>query len=334
MRRKKLFFLIGGAALVIALAAAVLLVVVPQERSPEIVLRAADDHGMSYPTTQGLVKMGQLLHRWTRGRIEVQVFPKAQLGPERETIRKTQEGVIDINRVNVNPVTAVEPKLKVFSLPYLFRDLPHLHTVVDGPIGKELLAELRDEGLIGLAYYDSGQRSFYTSTGPIRSPEDLEGLRIRVQKAEIMADIVRAMGAEPVRLTFEEVYMGLQTGVVDGAENNYPSWITKGHHEVARFYSMDAHVRTPEVILFSRRTWEELTPEDRRLVRKAAEESVPYQRELWAQEVAEAKRRAREAGAEIITDIDIEPFRKATEAVYEEHARGLEDLVERIRAVE
>lgn len=326
--------LIAAAAVAVAATVAATVLLARGSDEPEIVLKAADDHEMSYPTTQGLVRMAELLDRWSRGRIEVQVFPAAQLGSEQETIRKTQEGVIDINRVNINPVTAVEPKLKVFSLPYLFRSLEHLHNVVDGDIGAELLAELRDEGLIGLAYYDSGQRSFYTSVTPIRKPADLEGLHIRVQKAQIMSDIVRAMGGVPVRLAFEEVYTGLQTGVIDGAENNYPSWITKGHHEVARYYTEDAHVRTPEVILFSRQTWDELTPEDRRMVKRAAEESVPYQRRLWAEKVSEAKQRAREAGVEIITDLPMQSFIQATESVYDEHAAGLEELVERIRHVQ
>jgi tripartite ATP-independent transporter DctP family solute receptor len=328
---RRTLVLIAAALLVLAGGTGAILL--SNGNGPEIVLRAADDHEMSYPTTQGLVRMGELLHDWTRGRIEVQVYPSAQLGSEKETIRKTQEGVIDINRVNVNPVTQVEPILKVFSLPYLFRSTDHLHKVVDGPIGKELLAELRDEGLIGLAYYDSGQRSFYTSVRPIRSPKDLEGLRIRVQKAEIMSDVVRSMGGIPIQLAFEEVYTGLQTGVVDGAENNYPSWVTKGHYEIARYYSMDAHVRTPEVILFSRKTWNRLSPEDRRLVREAAEQSVPYQRRLWREKVEEARARAREAGTEMIRVDDIQPFIEATRSVYEQHAEGLRDYVERIRAV-
>jgi tripartite ATP-independent transporter DctP family solute receptor len=304
------------------------------EQEPEIILRAADDHELSYPTSQGLVRMGELLEQWSDGRIEVRVYPQAQLGSERETIRKTRQGLIDINRVNINPVTTIEPTLKALALPYIFRSAEHMHRVVDGEIGRELLENLEDSDLIGLGYYDSGQRSFYSSAGPIRSIEDLEGQRIRVQKAPIMEDMVRAVGAVPVQMAFEEVYTGLQTGVIQGAENNFPSWVTKGHYEVARYYTLDAHVRAPEVILFSKKTWEGLEPGDRDLIRRAAEESVPYQRKLWEEKVEDSIEKAREAECEIITDIERAPFVEAMESVYEKHAGELMDYVERIRAVE
>lgn len=334
MNRKTLILLLP---VTIVLAATVLwLTLLSPNRSSEenIVLKAADDHELTYPTTQGLIKMGDLLKEWTRGRITVQVYPLAQLGSEKETIEQTKLGAIDINRVNINPLTQTEPSLKVFSLPYLFRDAEHMHKVVDGPIGREMLEKLESSGLIGLGYYDSGQRSFYNSVKPIRSIEDLQGLKIRVQKAEIMQDLVRAVGAEPIRLAFEEVYTGLQTGVIHGAENNYPSWITKGHYEVAKYYSMDSHVRTPEIILFSKKTWDRLSEEDQQLIRRAAQESVPYQRKLWREKVEAAIHKAREAGCEVITDIDISSFRDAMEPVYSIHGKNLNEYIERIRAVE
>lgn len=334
MNRKTLTLLLP---IIVILAAAVLwfAVISPARSSGEnIVLKAADDHELTYPTTQGLIRIGDLLKEWTRGRITVQVYPSAQLGSEKETIEQTQLGAIDINRVNINPLTQIEPSLKVFSLPYLFRDAEHMHKVVDGPVGREMLEKLESSGLVGLGYYDSGQRSFYNSVKPIRSIEDLQGLKIRVQKAEIMHDLVRAVGAEPIRLAFEEVYTGLQTGVIHGAENNYPSWITKGHYEVAKYYTMDAHVRTPEIILFSKKTWDRLAERDQQLIRRAVQESIPYQRRLWHEKVQDSIAKAREAGCEIITDIDISPFRKAMEPVYTTHGKNLSEYIERIRAVE
>jgi tripartite ATP-independent transporter DctP family solute receptor len=314
--------------------AAALLLAGCAEREPEIVLRAADDHELSYPTSQGLVRMGKLIEEWSDGRIRVRVYPQAQLGSERETIQKTTEGLIDINRVNINPVTTLEPALKALALPYIFRSAEHMHKVVDGEIGRELLGKLEDSGLVGLGYYDSGQRSFYSSAGPIRGIEDLDGLRIRVQKAPIMEDMVRAVGAVPVQMAFEEVYTGLQTGVIQGAENNFPSWVTKGHYEVARYYTLDAHVRAPEVILFSKKRWDALSAADQKLIRRAARESVPYQRALWKEKVEDSIAKAREAECEIITEIDREPFVEAMERVYETHAADLMHYVERIRAVE
>ncbi len=334
MNRKTLTLLLP---LILVLAAALFwfAVISPTRSTGEnIVLKAADDHELTYPTTQGLIRIGDLLKEWTRGRITVQVYPSAQLGSEKETIEQTQLGAIDINRVNINPLTQIEPSLKVFSLPYLFRDAEHMHKVVEGPVGREMLEKLESSGLVGLGYYDSGQRSFYNSVKPIRSIEDLQGLKIRVQKAEIMHDLVRAVGAEPIRLAFEEVYTGLQTGVIHGAENNYPSWITKGHYEVAKYYTMDAHVRTPEIILFSKKTWDRLSEKDRQLIRRAAQESIPYQRRLWHEKVEASIEKAREAGCEIITNIDISPFRDAMEPVYTTHGKELAEYIERIRAVE
>ena len=326
-RRIRVTLLLSTAALLAAVTAC-------NRTEPEIVLRAADDHELSYPTTQGLIRMGELLEEWSDGRIRVRVYPQAQLGSEQETIAKTQVGEIDINRVNINPVTTIAPSLKALALPYIFESAKHMHAVLDGEIGRELLNSLEQAGLIGLGYYDSGQRSFYSSTGPIRDISDLEGLRIRVQKAQIMEDMVRAVGAIPVKMAFEDVYTGLHTGVIQGAENNFPSWVTKGHFEVARFYTLDAHVRVPEIILFSKKSWDKLDSEDRKLIRRAAQESIPYQRRLWEQKVADSIATAEEAECEIITTIDREPFVQAMASVYEEHAAGLMDYVERIRAVE
>lgn len=298
-----------------------------------IVLKAADDHELTYPTTQGLLEMGDLLEEWSNGRITVVVYPSAQLGSERETIELTRTGEIDINRVNINPLTQIVPEFKALALPYIFRNAEHMHRVVDGELGRELMQYLEEKGLIGLGFYDSGQRSFYNSMRPIRSIEDLHGLRIRVQKAEIVMDMVRALGAVPIPMSFEEVYTGLQTGVVHGAENNYPSWVTKGHFETARFYTQDEHSRVPEIILFSKKTWDRLTPEDRDLIRTAARESIPFQRSLWEAMVSESTEKALAAGCRIITDIDKEPFVEAMEPVYQEHAVDLMPIIERIRAV-
>jgi tripartite ATP-independent transporter DctP family solute receptor len=302
-------------------------------RGERMVLKAADDHELGYPTTQGLVRMGKLLQDWTGGRITVVVYPLAQLGSEQETIELTRRGIIDINRVNINPVTQIVPEFKAFALPYIFRDIDHMHRVVDGEIGRELMKTLENTGLVGLGFYDSGQRSFYNSIRPVRSVKDLEGLRIRVQKAEIMMDMVRALGAEPIPMSFEEVYTGLQTGIIDCAENNYPSWVTKGHFETARFYTQNEHSLVPEIILFSKLTWDRISEQDRALSLKAARESIPYQRELWKQMVAESIEKALSAGCEIITDVDKEPFIRAMEPVYAKHSSGLEPIIERIRAV-
>ncbi len=299
----------------------------------KIVLKAADDHELTYPTTQGLLKMAELLKKWSHGRITMIVYPSAQLGSERETIKKTRDGEIDINRVNINPITQIVPQFKAFALPYIFRSAGHMHKVVDGEIGKELMEYLKKKGFIGLGFYDSGQRSFYNSVRPIRSVADLKGLRIRVQKAEITIDMVKALGAIPIPISFEEVYTALRTGVIQGAENNYPSWITKGHFETAKYYTQDEHLRVPEIILFSKKRWDTLSPDDKELIKRAAEESIPYQRKLWEKIVEKSKEKALATGCEIITNIDKGPFIKAMEPVYRKHASKLKDIVKRIQAV-
>lgn len=317
----------------LVLAAALVLTAGGRPEGERIVLKASDDHELSYPTTQGLVRMGELLDRWTRGRITVVVYPLAQLGYEPETVELTQRGAIDIDRVNITTVTQIVPEFTAFALPYIFRDDYHMHRVVDGEIGRELMRHLEDRGLVGLGFYDSGQRSFYNAVRPVRTPADLAGLRIRVQRAEIMMDTVRALGAVPIPMNFEDVYTGLQTGMIDGAENNYPSWVTKGHFETARFYTQDEHSRAPEIILFSKLTWDRLSVEDRALVSRAALESIPYQRELWGLVVEESLRKARAAGCQIVTDVERAPFVDAMGPVYAKYAASLKPLIDRIAAV-
>jgi tripartite ATP-independent transporter DctP family solute receptor len=303
-----------------------------EDGTKRIVLKAADDHELSYPTTQGLVKMGDLLAEWTEGRITVEVYHSAQLGSEKETIEQTQFGAIDINRVNLNPLTQLEPELKLFALPYIFRDEAHMEKTLNGQIGEEMLGKLERRNLIGLGYYNSGQRSFYARK-PLRSMADLKGLKIRVQKAQLMLAACEAVGASPTPMAFEEVYTSLQTGVIDGAENNFPSWITKGHYEVAKHYLMDEHSRVPEVILFSKLTWEKLSEEDRALIRKAARESVPYQWKLWSEKVEESLRKAEEAGCQIVRLEDKTEFVDAMRDVYAEHAADLTEWIERVQNV-
>jgi tripartite ATP-independent transporter DctP family solute receptor len=305
-----------------------------REEGPRILLKAAEDHELSYPTTQGLVRMGELLEKWTRGRISIVVYPLAQLGPESQTIESTQRGDIDIDRVNINVVTNIVPEFTAFALPYIFRDDAHMHKVVDGEIGRELMRNLEPKGLVGLGFYDSGARSFYNSIRPVRTPSDLRGLRIRVQNAEIMLDTVSALGAIPIPMTFEDVYTGLQTGLIDGAENNYPSWVTKGHFETARYYTQDEHSRVPEIILFSKIVWDGLSASDQELIRKAAQDSVPYQRSLWESMVTESIRAAESAGCAIITDVDRQAFIEAMKPVYQKYSEGMQPLIDRIRAVQ
>lgn len=300
---------------------------------PTMTLRAADDHPMDYPTTQGLKYIADTVEKRTNGRITIKIYPSAQLGAEKKTVEMTQMGALDINRVSVAPVTEFVPALNVLSLPYIFRDEDHYWKVLSGEVGQALLAEISKFRMRGLAYYDSGARSFYTVRKPIRSPADLKGLKIRVQKARVMMDTIEALGASPVPMAFEEVYSALQTGVIDGAENNPPSLaISTSHWEVAKFYSLDGHTRVPEVVLMSEGTWNKLSKEDQKVIQQAARESVDVQRRLWKEYTEKAMQKIRGKGIEVIR-VNVLDFQKAMKPVYDTYRPQYGQWIDRILAV-
>lgn len=301
----------------------------------EVVLRAADNQPEDYPTVQGLYHMADYLESASDGRITMDVFPGGQLGDERSTIEQVQLGVIDVVRTSTSPVGEFYEPMGVYSLPYIFRSETHMWKVVQGPIGRELLDGLQEADLVGLAYYDSGSRNFYTTDTPIRSAEDLQGLRMRTQQSQVVLDMMEALGAEPVPMAFEEVYSSLETGVIDGAENNFPSYGPFGvrHYEVAPYFTLDGHARVPEVVMISQQTWDSLSPEDQMLVREAALASVPVQAALWDDLSNESREAVVEAGSEIIT-VDTSEFQDAMDPLYEQYGEAYGDLVDRILATE
>jgi len=304
-------------------------------QAQDIVLRAADNQPEDYPTVQGLLFMADYLEAATDGRITMEVFPGGQLGDERSTIEQVQLGVIDVVRTSTSPVGEFYEPIGVFSLPYIFRGESHMWKVVNGAIGRELLDGLQDADLVGLAYYDSGSRNFYTTETPIRSVADLSGLRIRTQQSQVVLDMMEALGAEPVPLAFAEVYSSLQTGVIDGAENNFPSYGPSGvrHYEVAPYFTLDGHARVPEVVMISKSTWDRLSTEDQMLVREAALASVTVQAALWDDLSGASRDAVIEAGSEIIT-VDVSEFQAAMAPLYEQYGPAFGDLVDRILAVE
>lgn len=302
----------------------------------DTVLRSSDTHPDGYPTVAAVEYMGELIEERTDGRISVEVFHSAQLGEEADTIEQTRFGVIDLNRVSLGPFNGLVPETKVPSLPYIFRSTDHMRRVMDGPIGDEILAAFEPHGLIGLAFYDGGARSFYNSQRPVTALEDLEGLKFRVMQSDLFVDMVDALGANATPMPYGEVYSSIQTGVIDGAENNPPSYDTSGHYEVAGYYTLDEHLIVPEVLVMSKQTWDTLSAEDQQIIREAAKESVPYMRERWDAQVAESMDRVAESGVEIITEIDKQPFIDAMAPVYERYVDTpeLQDLVARIQATE
>jgi tripartite ATP-independent transporter DctP family solute receptor len=261
----------------------------------------------------------------------MQVYSGAQLGGEKETIEMTQMGTIAINRVNTAPLVSFVPKMGAFSMPFLFRDADHLWKVLEGPIGKDMAKELEKSGLVGLVYYDSGARSFYTKNKAINTPEDAKGQKIRVQQTKVFVDTVNAMGASATPMGYGEVYSGLQTGIIDGAENNPPSLWTMKHYEVCKYFALDEHSMVPEIVLMSKKIWDTLSPEDQKIVAQAATESGVFQKKAWA-EYNDKSMKELVAKGVIISKPDKAPFQAIVAPMYEKYPE-YKEVISQIQAV-
>ena len=299
-------------------------------------LRASDVHDAGYPTVRGLQAMSDRLDVATGGRIHLKIYPGAQLGDERDMLEMTIFGGIDISRTSIAPLNSIVPETGVFSLPFLFRSTDHMRRVLDGPVGDEILAGLEPHGLIGLAYYDAGARNLYNRLRPVRSPADMQGMKIRVMNSMVFVDMISTLGGNATPMGFAQVYESLALGAIDGAENNWPSFESSRHFEVATHYSVTEHVMVPEVVVMSRYRWRKLSPEDRALLRRAARDSVGVMRRLWDARVRVSHDAMVAAGIDIVYDIDRQPFMDAMRPLYDRYLQdpALRDLVERIRAVD
>ncbi|WP_029416695.1 TRAP transporter substrate-binding protein [Brevundimonas bacteroides] len=280
-------------------------------------LRVADTHPVGYPTVAAVDHFGRLISERTDGRLRLRNYAGGQLGEEKDTLEITVFGGLDINRVNLAPLNPIEPMTLVPSLPFLFQSTDHMRRSLDGAPGRTILGALERHGLIGLAFYDSGERSFYNTRGPIRTPADMRGLKLRVQTSDLYVALVQALGASPIPMSYGEVFQGLVQGVVDGAENNWPSFQDSRHFEVARYYSLTRHVMAPEVLVASGRTWAKLTSIDRDIIRAAATESVPFMRDLWETREQTARQVVVEAGVQIVDDLDRSAFEAAMRPVWD-----------------
>lgn len=271
-------------------------------------LFAADTHPDEYPTVQALHEIDRILDRRTNGEMRVRVYAGGQLGAEKDTLEITVFGGLDLNRVNLAPLNSIVPETIVLALPFLFRSTAHSRAAFDGEPGQRILDAMRPHGLKGLCYYDSGARSFYNTKRPIRTPEDLAGLKIRVQNSDIYVAMVQALGANPTPIPYGEVYQALVQGVVDGAENNWPSYESSRHYEAAPYYSTTRHVLAPEVLVASQRRFDALPGEQQVELQAAARESVNYMRELWDRRVEASQKRVLAAGVDLTDDVDHEAF--------------------------
>lgn len=298
--------------------------------------RAADTQTEDYPTVQALRYMGALISERTGGRHEIKVFHSRQLGEEKETIEQTRAGAIDLNRTNVALIGNFVPAMNVLAMPFLFRSIEHMQKVLDGPIGNEILGSFEPYGFVGLAFYDSGARSIYNAVRPVKGIADLNGLRIRVQQSELMSEMIRSLGAEPVELPYGQVLTGLATGLIDGAENNWPSFVTTDHYKYAGYYTLTEHTMSPEVLVISLKAWRSLSADDQQIFREAAARSSLFMREKWRDLEEQSQRKAEAAGVTIVREIDRKPFEDAMAPIYTRAARdpSAAALIERIRKVE
>ncbi|WEP49431.1 TRAP transporter substrate-binding protein [Cronobacter dublinensis subsp. beijingensis] len=298
------------------------------------VIKAADVHPQGYPNVVAVQNMGEKLKQQTNGDLEIKVFPGGVLGDEKQMIEQAQMGAIDMIRVSMAPVAAILPEIEVFTLPYVLRDEDHMHKVIDGDIGKQIgdkLTSSPKSRLVFLGWMDSGTRNLITKN-PVIKPDDLQGMKIRVQGSPVAIGTLKAMGANAVAMGVSEVYSGLQTGVIDGAENNPPTYIAHNYLPVAKHYTLSGHFIIPEMLLYSKVKWDKLKPEQQQKILTLAREAQMEQRELWNAYNKQALDKMKAGGVQF-HDIDKAYFVKATEPVREQYGAKHQALMQAIADV-
>ena len=294
--------------------------------------RSSDIHPDDYPTVQAVKFMGERLKALSGGKHTIRVYPNGALGGEKETIEQAKIGALAMVRVNVGAMNNVCGETIVPTMPFLFRSVEHMHKVLDGSVGEEILKACEKQGFIGLGFYDSGARSMFTAKKPVKSFADMKGMKVRVQQSDLWVSMLEAMGANATPMPMGEVYTGLKTGLVDAAENNYPTYESSRSFEVAKYFTKTEHSMAPEILLFSKRTFDKLSPDEQGWIRQAAKESVPYMRKQWAEREAKSLAIVKTGGAEII-EIDKAPFQAAMKPVYDKFITDakLKDMVKRVQ---
>ena len=322
---------IGAAGLTMSLPA-----LTPARAETKAVFKASDVQPPGYPTVAATESLGKKLEAATNGRLSVQMFPSMQLGGEKETIEQTQIGAIQMLRVSVGSMGPIVDDINVVNMPFLFKNTAHAQRMMDGPIGQELLDKITaspNAGLVALCWMDSGARSLYNTKHPIKSIEDLKGLKFRVIGNPIFVDMMNALGGNGVAMGYDQVFSALQTGVIDGAENNPPSYVFSNHYTAAKFYSLTEHLIIPEVLVFSKRAWTSLSNDDQALIKKLASEAQLEERELWKKYETQAMEKAKAAGCEIIEIADKAPFQNAVKPVWDKYGPKYQDMIKLIQTV-
>ena len=293
----------------------------PKTKTTPITLRLSDNQPEGYPTILGDKAFAAEVEKNTNGRIKIEVYGGSQLGDEKSTIEQVRFGAIDAIRIGAAPLAEFNKQIGVLVLPYLYKDKDHMFRVLDGPIGDKIFASLASESqIVGLSWLDSGARNFYNAKKAIKTPEDLKGLKIRVQESKPMMDIVKALGASPTPMAYGEVYSAMQTGVIDGAENNWPSYLSSNHYQVAKFITVDEHTRVPEMIAISKITWDTISPEDQKIIKAAAAVGAEVERAEWLKQSEAAEATIVSKGGITITRLDDNAaFQDRVKPMYDEH---------------
>lgn len=301
--------------------------------SAQVVLKLGHSLDVSHPVHKAMEFMNERLVELSGGTVEIDIYPSSVLGSEVQCIEQLQNGSLDMTKTSAASVENFLPEMSVFGLPYLFRDEEHYWAVLTSDIGKELLEAMQAKDLRGLCYYDSGSRNFYTKDKPIRTPDDLKGLKIRVMNSRTAMDMVKVLGAAPTPIAWGELYTALAQGTVDGAENNPPSFTTNKHYEICRHFTLDGHTMIPDVLIISTKTWQSLDPQVQKWVQQAADESSVFQRKLWKEKTIQSLEEAKADGVTIY-EVDKSLFAEKVKPMYEAiDNEKVKDLVERMRKV-
>ncbi len=298
------------------------------------VIKLAHGLDIEHPVHKGMEYMAEKVKENSNGKLQITIYPSGQLGQERELLELMQIGSVEITKVSAAVMENFVPSYKVLGLPYIYRDEEHRFAVWDGPIGQRLLAEGEDYLMRGLCFYDAGSRSFYTKNKPIEEPADLNGMKIRVMNSVTAFDMMRALGASPTPISWGELYTALQQGIVDGAENNAPSFYTSYHYEVCKYYSIDEHSAQPDVLLINSSLWKDLSEQEKKWLQDAVDASVIEQRKLWKESVEFSLKKVQEAGVEINYP-DKDPFQEEVMPLYDTFKEDpvINQLIEDIRNV-
>ena len=316
------------------IASMALAALLPLTAQAQTVLKSHDTHPAGYPTVVAVENMGKKLEAATQGRIKVQMFPGAVLGQEKEAVEQVQLGAIQMARISLGVIGPVVPEVDVFNMPFVFRDITHMRKVIDGEVGADLLDKVTKSSsrLVALGWMDGGSRSLYTKK-PVRNPADLKGQKIRMMGNPLFVDTMNAMGGNGIAMDTGEIFSALQTGVIDGAENNPPTLLEHNHFQSAKYYTLTGHLILPEPVVMSKTTWNKLTADQQALVKKVAREAQMEERALWDAKSSASEEKLKAAGVEFIT-VDKKPFYDATASVREKYGAQYADLMKRIDAVQ